>query len=97
MPSNRTAVSIVAALALSAVLLGLGYLAATRDEAAPVMGDRVAYSCKEPKNPWYAVCIVRSDGTGVEQITRHLPTTDAAWSPDGQRIAFTRNRTRARP
>jgi len=91
MPSTRTAVSIVAALGITAVLLGLGYLAATRDEAAPVTGDRVAYSCKEPKNPWYAVCIVRSDGTGVEQITRHLPTTDAAWSPDGRRIAFTRN------
>ena len=90
MPSNRTLVlaaagiGAVAAAAVAAVVL-------VRDGTPTATGDLIAYSCKEPKNPWYAVCIVRSDGTGVERITRHLPTTDAAWSPDGSRIAFTRN------
>jgi Tol biopolymer transport system component len=90
MPSNRmlvlaiAAIGAVAAVAVAAILL-------SRDGTPRATGNLIAYGCKEPKNPWYAVCIVRSDGTGVERITRRLPTTDAAWSPDGRRIAFTRN------
>ena len=90
MPSKRTlglavaAIGTVAAVAVAGVLL-------LRDDAAAATGDLIAYSCTEPKNPWYAVCIVRSDGTAVERVTRRLPTSDAAWSPDGGRIAFTRN------
>jgi Tol biopolymer transport system component len=90
MPSNRTlvlavcAIGTVAAVAVAAILL-------LRDDTPGATGDLIAYSCKEPKNPWYAVCLVRSDGTEVRRVTRQLPTTDAAWSPDGQRIAFTRN------
>ena len=62
MPSRR-----VTAL----VLIGLGCMAAaiagwflfSRDDTTPVHGDLIAYGCREKRNPWYAICIVRSDGT----------------------------------
>jgi Tol biopolymer transport system component len=90
MPSNRTLVLAVAAIGV-AVAVAVAAVLLLRDDAPAATGDLIAYGCKEPNNPWYAVCIVRSDGAGAEQITRHVPTTDAAWSPDGRRIAFTRN------
>jgi tricorn protease len=35
--------------------------------------------------------LVGVDGTDARRITKGIPTTDLAWSPDGRRIAFTRN------
>lgn len=90
MPSSRMLVLAVAAIAAIAVVVIAGYLA-PRDEPAAVTGDLIAYGCKEQNNPWYAVCVAPSDGTGTERLTTHLPTTDPAWSPDGRRLAFTRN------
>jgi Tol biopolymer transport system component len=90
MPSNRTLVlaaaglGVVAAAVVAAVVL-------VHDDPPTATGDLIAYSCKEPKNPWYAVCTVRSDGTGAERMTHRLSTTDPDWSPDGRQIAFTRN------
>jgi Tol biopolymer transport system component len=89
MPSKLVAFGVgLIVVAVAAALLGA--LALLRDDAQPANGELIAYSCKEPKNPWWAICTIRSDGTENRRLTSHLPTSDPAWSPDGRKIAFTR-------
>ncbi len=42
----------------------------------------VAYECG------YAICLMRPDGTGRRTLSGPFPLWDAAWSPDGARLAF---------
>ena len=90
MPSKRIAVGIAAAV-VAVGAMAVAAFALVRDEETPPSGDLIAYGCREPKNAWYAVCVIRVDGTNRERLTTRLPATGSAWSPDGRRIAFTRH------
>ena len=89
---SRRALIVVSAGAGLALAIGVGVaLRPTDDAPAAGTGDLIAYSCREPKNPWYAVCVARADGTDSKQLTHDVATTDPAWSPDGRQIAYTRH------
>jgi Tol biopolymer transport system component len=63
-------------------------------------GTRILFS--SPYNPGWGssnVFSVRTDGSGLVQLTRShggsVNNTAAAWSPDGTKIVFTRDRNRS--
>jgi len=62
-------------------------------QQAVAEGDLIAFSCKEQGNPWYAVCLMRSDGSERRILTERVAATDPAWSPDGRQIALTWHET----
>jgi Tol biopolymer transport system component len=90
--SRRSVVAVAAAVVLVIVLVGSALLL-SRDSDAAATGDLIAYSCKEQNNAWYAICVVRVEGTDAKRLTHRVPTTDPSWSPDGERIAFTLHET----
>jgi Tol biopolymer transport system component len=83
---------VVLAVVVIVVVAAVGLTAAVvaRDDVPPARGELIAYSCKQAGTAWYAICVVHTDGTGMQRLTSRLPATDPAWSPDGREIAFTR-------
>jgi Tol biopolymer transport system component len=90
---RRRVVAVLFAAALAGAAVASAALAFLGDDSGPAGGDLIAYSCEEPGNRWYAICVVRTDGTEHRQLTRELEASDPDWSPDGRRIVFTRHRS----
>ena len=91
MLSRRAIIAIIAGSFLALIGIALSVFVLTRDDAIAADGNRIAYSCKEQHNTWYAICISNIDGTNRQRITKQIHTSTPSWSPDGQQIAFTRN------
>jgi TolB protein len=89
--SSKRLVGAGIAVAFAAAALALAFVVLRGNEQDDVAGDLIAYGCKEPKIRWYAICVIKTDGTGQRRLTKKLETTDPVWSPDGRRIVFTRN------
>jgi Tol biopolymer transport system component len=88
--SRRLVTACAVAVALVVALVSVGGFLLRGDSSSPARGDLIAYSCKEQNNPWWAICVIRKDGTENRLLTSRLPTSDPAWSPDGRKIVFTR-------
>ena len=60
---------IIAASVVALVAIGVSAFVLTRDDALPAEGDLIAFSCKEPKNTWYAICICEKRRNGAPAHT----------------------------
>ena len=73
---RRTIIAIAAGSVAALIAIGVAVFVIARDDTLAADGDLIAYSCKEPKNVWYAICVIHQDGTESRRLTSRIPATD---------------------
>jgi len=99
MRRNRTRTSLLVTACVVVATLAAPVRAAPDSVFAPVgshsANGRIAYIDLGDNNSSFDVFTVRRDGSGVRRLTSTGDAFSPAWSPDGRRIAFERNRVEA--
>ena len=73
-------------LGARALAIGLVFLVGATVEATAQVDDRIVFVANRPAAE---IHVMNADGTGRTPVTRRAPAGfNAAWSPDGNRIAL---------
>jgi hypothetical protein len=72
MRSRRTLAAVITLGAIVLVGVVVSVVILSRDDGMPANGDLIAFSCRERHNPWWAICVSKTDGTDRRRLTTGL-------------------------